>query len=166
MLMDESVPDYFTRKFVVDLAPIKATHQSALRVMRRKDGTSFVGKYDKGPVKRWMEDFERLASIHKPDKPFDGPLELTLWFGFPLILSDKGQTGPMPTRPDFDNLAKSVCDSLTKCGFWHDDSQVVFGKVMKFRTPKPFIGISIGQCKLLDELYIETVRHFLTDARK
>lgn len=162
MLMDESVPDYFTRKFVVDLSPIKTTHQSALRVMRRKDGTSFVGKYDKGPVKRWMSDFESLASVHRPDKPFEGPLQLTLWFGFPLIQADKGKTGPMPTKPDFDNLAKSVCDSLTKVGFWHDDSQVVFGKVLKFRTPNPFVGVCIERCTLIDDLYIETVRKHLT----
>ena len=162
MLMDESVPDYFTRRFLVDLTPIKATHQSALRVMRRKDGTSFVGKYDKGPVKRWMADFESLAAKHRPDKPFDGPLQLSLWFGFPLILSDKGKCGPMPTKPDFDNLAKSVCDSLTKVGFWHDDSQVVFGKVLKFRTKNPFVGVGIERCTLLDELYIETIRKHLT----
>ena len=68
----------------------------------------------------------------------------------------------MTTKPDFDNLAKSVCDALTDLGFWHDDSQVIFGKVMKFRTGHPFVGVFIKPANWLDDEYCDAIRLHLT----
>jgi Holliday junction resolvase RusA-like endonuclease len=63
----------------------------------------------------------------------------------------------MATRPDFDNLAKAVCDSLTNCGFWYDDCQIVFGKVMKFRTEKPFLGVWVKRAEYIDSTLMGAV---------
>ena len=149
---------------MIDITPIRSTHQSALRIIHRKGGKPFVGKYAKSDVKQWLERFKHLAKSKAPDKPYEGPLELTLYFGFPLIQSDKGKDAPMTTKPDFDNLAKSVLDSLTECGYWHDDSQVVFGKVLKFRTKQPFVGFWIQPCNWVDSAYCEQIRNTLSDA--
>lgn len=118
----------------------------------------FVGKMANSKVKAWTKQFADVAGRYVPDKPFDGPLELTMYFGFPNIQSDKGKTMPMTTKPDFDNLSKSVCDEMTKMGFWHDDSQVVFGKVMKFRTQHPFVAIHVRPCEWMNDDYSDTTR--------
>jgi Holliday junction resolvase RusA-like endonuclease len=161
--MPEDTPDYFERRFMVALEPIRTTHQSDLRILRTKDGRQFIGKTSKSEVVKWMHEFAHQAEKYAPDVPYEGPLELTLYFGFPLIKSDKGKDAPMTTKPDFDNLAKSMVDTLTKMKFWGDDSQVVFGKVMKFRTKVPFVGVWIKPCKFIDSEYCEQIRKHLNE---
>ena len=157
----EDRPTYHQRKFLVPIEPIRTTHQADLRILRTKDGRQFIGKMDKSAIKQWMKAFQTAIAPHKPDLPFEGPLELSIYFGFPLIKSDKGQTAPMTTKPDFDNLAKAVCDSLTATRFWHDDSQVVFGKVFKFRTREPFVGIELKPCLFIDDAFTDATRQHL-----
>jgi Holliday junction resolvase RusA-like endonuclease len=159
--MPEDQPNYLERKFRVNLTPIRTTHQSDLRILKSKDGRMFVGKTSKSEVVKWMKEFALCAAHHVPDVPFGGPLEVTLYFGFPLIQSDKGKDAPMTTKPDFDNLAKSMLDTMTKMKFWGDDSQIVFGKVMKFRTKNPFVGIWIKPCNFIDSEYCEQIRKHL-----
>ncbi len=164
-----TVPDepsnYFERKFMVDLVPIRTTHQSDLRILKTKDGRHFVGKTSKSEVVKWMKEFANRAGHFTPDVPFEGPLEVTLYFGFPLIKADKGKDAPMTTKPDFDNLAKSMVDTLTKLNFWKDDSQIVFGKVMKFRTKLPFVGVWVKPCKFIDSEYCEQIRKHLNEGK-
>lgn len=149
---------YFERMFLVNVTPIRTTHQADLRILRTKDGRQFIGKTSKSAIKQWMDVFTLQAKRFAPDRPFEGPLELCLYFGFPLIKSDKGQASPMTTKPDFDNLAKSVCDGLTKLGFWNDDSQIVYGKVVKYRTPLPFVGVEVRPVDWLDGHYDGALR--------
>lgn len=158
----DDTPPYFERRFLVDIEPIRTTHQADLRILKTKDGRQFIGKTDKSEVKVWCEKFALLAKRHAPDVPFEGPLEVSLYFAFPNIKSDKGKVMPMTTKPDFDNLAKAVCDTLTKCGFWTDDSQIVFGKVLKFRSPNPFLGVHICPARWVDEQYADAVRTSLS----
>lgn len=158
----ENESNYFEKRLLVDVCPIRSTHQANLRILKTRDGRQFIGKMENSSIKKWIQMFTDKARAQAPDKPFEGPLELTVYFGFPLIKSDKGKDGPMVTRPDFDNLAKSVCDALTDCGFWHDDSQVVFGKVMKFRTKYPFVGIHVKPATWIDSDYCDAIRLNLT----
>lgn len=39
---------------------------------------------------------------------------------------------PKDTKPDFDNLAKSICDGISASGLWTDDARVFDGRVRKF----------------------------------
>lgn len=158
----EDTPEYFSRKFAIDIEPIRTTHQTDLRILRTKDGRQFIGKTDKSAVKQWMKAFQVKAKAFAPDQPFEGPLELSIWFGFPCIQSDKGKSAPMVTRPDVDNLAKSVMDALTGARFWHDDSQVVFFKGFKFRTKHPFVGIAIHPVSWIDDNFVESTRKHLS----
>lgn len=56
------------------------------------------------------------------------------------------------SRPDWDKLARAVCDSLTEAGIYKDDSQIVQGYVRKLRLGEPGAltqpGVWIGLTKL------------------
>jgi Holliday junction resolvase RusA-like endonuclease len=41
---------------------------------------------------------------------------------------------PLASKPDFDNIAKAVCDGITRAGLWTDDARVVDGRVIKVRA--------------------------------
>jgi Holliday junction resolvase RusA-like endonuclease len=160
-MKEDVAKNYFVKKFIAELEPIRNTHQAALRILKTKDGRQFVGKMSSSPIKKWIKDFMFVAEKHKPDVPFTGPLEVTFYFAFPLIKSDKGKPAPMTTKPDFDNLCKSVCDAMTKLGFWTDDSQITFGKVMKFRNPVPYVGVEIKPANYMDKKYFDAVENHL-----
>lgn len=149
--------------FVVGMAPIRTTHQTDLRILRTRDGRQFIGKMSKSKVKLWGEQFATQIRRHKPDRPLEGPLQLRLVFGFPLNKGDKGKGGPHCARPDWDNLPKTVCDILTREGFWHDDGQVVIGQVIKVRTSSPFIGVNISCVNFVDDEFIRIIYASHTD---
>ena len=44
---------------------------------------------------------------------------------------------PKTSRPDIDNLAKSILDGITQAGVWHDDGQVQSLIARKWYTGKP-----------------------------
>ena len=163
--MPVTADKYFSRQFVVKIEPIRTTHQADLRILKTKDGRQFIGKMANSDIKAWVRDFKDaiLKMNVIPDKPYTGPLEVSLYFGFPNIQADKGAVKPMTTKPDFDNLAKSVLDALTDMGFWADDSQIVFGKVAKFRTPSPFLAVSINPCNWMDEAFANSFKLTHTD---
>ena len=159
--MRDDTPQYFKRKFIVNLEPIRTTHQADLRILKTKDGRQFIGKMANSDIKAWIREFKDVVLKMDnaiPDKPYEGPLEVSLYFGFPNIQADKGKVKPMTTKPDFDNLAKSVLDAMTDLGFWVDDSQIVYGHVSKFRTPCPFVGVAISPCNFIDEAFVKAIR--------
>lgn len=69
----------------------------------------------------------------------DGPVVLVIEAVFGRPPSHMGRTGkllasapPYPPRADWDNLGKGVCDAITDGrAVWHDDDQVVDGRVVK-----------------------------------
>ena len=46
-------------------------------------------------------------------------------------------------KPDFDNVGKIICDSLNLIAY-HDDSQIVDGRVRKFYSDKPRVVVTIS----------------------
>ena len=143
--------------FTVDVEPIRTTHQTDLRILRTKDGRQFIGKMSKSKVKQWGEMFSKQIQRHKPDKPLEGPLWLRMTFAFPLNKGDKRKSLPHPVKPDWDNLPKTICDIMTREGFWHDDSQVVFGQVVKCRHHAPFVGIRVCPAPWIDEAFVDAL---------
>ncbi len=70
-------------------------------------------------------------NLHRPSKPFAGPLRLCVKWIFPS--SDKKHRQHYKyTRPDTDNLQKLLKDCMTKLGFWKDDAQVACELCEKF----------------------------------
>lgn len=133
----------------VNIIPTKATHQSALRVMRKSNGQMFIGKFAKSSVKSWIQEFNWKIKQYKPAEPLNGPLELQLHFKFPW-----NKTTPKKylnkeewkiTRPDLDNMEKMILDSLTSEGFIVDDSLICLKTTSKKHSNNHGINIVIRQ---------------------
>lgn len=100
------------------------------------------------PKTSWYEIVYTQALKNKPKTPIVGPIMMEMKFFFPRPKSkkkDKWKT----SRPDFDNLEKSVCDALTHAGFWKDDSQVVDAHTIKQYEIHGRHGVDILVCELL-----------------
>jgi Holliday junction resolvase RusA-like endonuclease len=70
----------------------------------------------------------RLVASQKIPRPLAGPIEVEIGFYFQRPTNKIWKTRPMPlevktTKPDLDNLAKAVMDSLNGVA-WIDDAQV------------------------------------------
>ena len=83
--------------------------------------------------------------------PFEGPLTMTLtaWMMIPKGTSKKKMKLMIdrvirPTkRPDYDNIAKTVCDALEKLAY-KNDNQIVTAIIHKFYSTKPRLEIEIS----------------------
>ena len=134
--------------FFIPCIPPKSTHQAALRILKRHDGTQFVGKFATSKGKRVEGELMTLFMPHRPPAPMQGPLELTVDWCYPWRKSEKRSNKtdgrlPCDVRPDCDNLAKFVCDILTRLAFWNDDGQVANLIFRKCWHNHPGIGIRI-----------------------
>lgn len=99
------------------------------RTFRRGD---LVGSYD--PSKGDKSDFLALAHKHRPRKPIDYAIQLTITFIMPRPKAHYGtgrNAGKLkdsaPTyhisRPDLDNMVKFICDALEGV-FWANDTVI------------------------------------------
>ncbi len=102
----------------------------------RGNGFSFVPK----ETRAFKSAFAIAALPHKPLKPLDGPLEVSIGF---QMESPKKPSNPYP-RGDAENYSKSVCDSLNGI-IWADDSQIIKLVVTKQYGPKNLINITIKE---------------------
>ncbi len=79
-----------------------------------------------------------------PSAPWNGPIQLAVNFGYETrnVLKDRE---PKITKPDTDNLMKTLKDCMTACGFWWDDAQVAEEFASKFWTIQPHITIVVSK---------------------
>jgi Holliday junction resolvase RusA-like endonuclease len=92
-------------------------------------------------------------------KPTEYPVKLTVAAFFPIPASAtkrfrtecQGEDKPVVKKPDFDNVAKIICDSLNQIAF-RDDSQVYDAHVVKFYSEMPRTVVTIDD--------VETELHF------
>lgn len=92
-----------------------------------------------------------LLEPHAPAAPLHGPLLFQARWCFPFRKSERkrvvaaGQEIGHTSRPDLDNLEKSLLDVLTKLRFWEDDSQVYTKSTAKVWGPSPYLRIIITE---------------------
>lgn len=114
--------------FVVPGIPVAQPRQRH-RVIS-SGGRQFVQNYvaTRDPVNAFKAAVQ-LAASQKRVKCIDGPVRLHLQFIFSRAKCRTWKNKPMVrcpkvTKPDVDNLAKSVMDALTHGLAWRDDCQV------------------------------------------
>jgi len=97
------------------------------------------------------ESFLAQALPHRPSEPLEGPLEVELYFCFPVpkSWSKKKRAAALreevcPTgKPDLDNLVK-IIDCLNGV-FWRDDAQIINLSAGKFYGEQPRTEVYIQQ---------------------
>ena len=131
-------------KFLIPIDPPTATAQEKkIAVVGGKPRT-----YDPPKVKAAKRLLTHYLMVNRPKRPFEGPLELTVFWLFAAKRPHKDLEW-RTTRPDTDNLEKALKDCMTKCGFWKDDAQVV-REIVEKRWSKHPVGIFI-EVKTLEE---------------
>jgi Holliday junction resolvase RusA-like endonuclease len=94
------------------------------------------------------ENLVRMAFVEKypGHVPIEGPIELRVWASFQSPKRRKWTDSNLhTTRPDADNIAKSICDALNGIA-WRDDSAVCNLAVQKRYTwTAPRVDIFIKQ---------------------
>lgn len=121
--------------FVIPAIPIAQPRQRT-RVLS-VGGRTFAQNYT--PTKSPVNVFKaacQAAAFHAIQAPLTGPLQVWLTFVFPRPKSMTRKRGDNPrawksSKPDIDNVYKSLADALTGIA-WVDDSQVVWLNVQKF----------------------------------
>lgn len=99
---------------------------SQMKRCNHRTGVFFEGK-ELSEARRQYE--EQLLHI-LPDEKFVGPVKVC--FIFEYYTKDKKKKGnPKTSRPDCDNMVKLLLDCMTRLGFWEDDRQISYLKVIK-----------------------------------
>lgn len=139
---------YRSREFFIIIDPPRTTHQAGNTIMRRKDGSLFIGQNQK--ARRLAHKIATLLKPHAPATPYTGALALTIHWQYPWRKSEpqyKRRLGCIPctTRPDADNLAKLYLDAMAKAKFFKDDSQVFDLRFLKLYHDKPGIYCNMAE---------------------
>lgn len=132
----------------VDCVPPKSTHQASVRIMKRKDGSQFVGKAQNSKGAQTQRDLLVLLSLDRPEQTFTGPVKLQVLWVYPWRKSEPKKHRQYgyrlcDKRPDCDNLAKILVDCITKLHWWEDDSQVAHLQFTKAWGDCPGIGVRV-----------------------
>lgn len=112
--------------------------------------------YDPATAEGWKNQIAVAAKESIPESPITGPVcvRLELYFSRPRAHYRSGKfsatlkdsaPGYHTSKPDVDNVIKSILDALTILRFWNDDSQVCDTRCRKLyddgRGPGCIIGI-------------------------
>ena len=111
------------------IEPPRATHQSSVTILRRKNGSPFVGKMSNSVLVRWRKSFETLLRCTKAHSKWATPsedkalcVEITSTFPAPMRVKEPYRW--KITKPDLDNHAKVILDALTSTNFIWDDCKI------------------------------------------
>lgn len=109
--------------------------------------------YEKGNTEEARQIFTYALKQHKPAKPSEHPVKLTLWFAFDTknkkLWGKDAEDGQepwqkreyKPTRPDVDNIAKLFIDCMNGI-FFKDDSQIVELRLIKTYAEKAVVMVA------------------------
>lgn len=123
--------------------PARVTHQSGTRYSNRRT-------YKTKSLLEWEARLKEGLEAAKPKKPLSGPVQLKVTWGFKAKTKKDIFTYKL-TRPDTDNMQKTLKDVMTLMGYWDDDSQVVYEICKKMWVDEPGIVIKVeelaGRCE-------------------
>lgn len=129
--------------------------QKGLKITRSRTGKYYPQFYEKPEVRAAKRKLYYSIQDHRPAEPISGAIELMIVWAFDIGTKPKKYINQFrTTRPDLDNLNKSIMDILTDLKFWNDDSQVAKLLLMKrwVRPEDAGIHITINQIEGGEEI--------------
>lgn len=109
--------------------------------------------YNPGTAEGWKSAIAEAFRPFLPASPIEGAVEVRIDAYFARPKSHRRKSGLKADapwshiqKPDADNLAKAVLDSLTTLGLWRDDAQVHMLTVMRaWTSAAPWTDIHIQE---------------------
>ena len=140
--------------------PPRDTHQSRLRIFRA-GGRRYIGKRkaSRETVGLLNSLTKAILAARKSEAYAPalaaikaGPVRLCVYLFYPWPKATpkarRNETDYKVTRPDADNLVKTIQDGLTTRGLFADDSQVTVLEARKYHSPTPGVLILIEPLSL------------------
>lgn len=113
------------------------------RIAKTRKGKAFVHMYTPAKADGFKDALILAMRAHKefPAAPWEGPIGFTceIFFERPDRLNRKcDPTGAIrhTSKPDWDNVAKAICDAGTTAGLWKDDAQLCRAVIDKWYVAK------------------------------
>lgn len=137
-------------KFRLDCIPPKSTGQAGLRILKRKDGSRFIGKIENSKSSIAKNELLTLIMPHRPRKPLEGAIRMDIKWIYPWKSTEPKKNRVngykyCDKKPDCDNLTKLIQDQLSRLGFWIDDAQVAILHFEKMWADEPGIEVEITE---------------------
>jgi len=120
-------------------------------ILHSKAGKPFVGRPSNSPGAKAKKSLVQLMMEHAPNKPLEGPLKVFVSIFWPWRASEPKyrkamKCVPMDKKPDLDNYAKLILDSLQDARFFAvGDSQIYSLTLTKHWSDEPGIIITIEE---------------------
>lgn len=130
--------------FFMPCIPPKTSHHAKKIV--RIGGFSRLA--DKPELTVARQTIDALLLPHQIPTPVAAPYRVALTFTWPWLAGHPRRfraagRQPMTSKPDLDNVSKSLCDRLVALRFIEDDRQIVDLRVRKFWGAVPGVAIAI-----------------------
>ena len=117
--------------FTINTTPIGQARPKHSTI-RCKNGRTISTTYKSATQRANENTLEALLAPYVPETPIVGPVALhfVAYLPMPASTSQKRKEAMwrgeiLPTKkPDIDNVAKFLCDAMTRLQFWKDDKQV------------------------------------------
>ena len=105
---------------------------------------------DKPELEAAKNFWDALFIMHRPPAPLKGPLSFNVVLRWPWLTKDSKKvraSGAVRhhTKPDLSNMIKTIEDSLGRCAYFTNDSQIVYVEMSKWRGDSPGIWIEIEE---------------------
>lgn len=128
-------------EFFIPMAkvPTKTHQEKQVRVVNGKPIF-----YEPAELKAVRSKLQAHLAGHVPDQKYTDAVRLVTKWCFPI--TGKYQDGEYKTtKPDTDNMVKTLKDVMTTLGYWSDDSLVASEIIEKFWAKVPGIYIAIEE---------------------
>lgn len=124
-------------EFFMPMKPPEKTFQD--KIVRVAGKKAVI--HDSDELKAVKQKLIAHLGPHAPDVPYTGPIRLiNKWL---YMADDKHPPGWKITKPDTDNMVKTLKDCMTKVGFWPRDELVASEITEKVYSLPPHVGIYI-----------------------
>ena len=138
----------------MDSPPPRSTMQGSTRILKKRDGSLFIGKPLNSNAIKAKTYLKELLSPYRPIVPYAYPISIDVQYNFAFNKTEKKaniKKGVIPhyKRPDSDNMMKGLFDVMSSLKYWNDDSQLCEIKFRKYFSSSPSILIKIYRIKYI-----------------